>query len=119
LSRTQCATLNPSICGSCAVDRSQIELRSDGKALAVYEAGERRGTVPLKLIERVVLRGTIALDTGVLTRLAESGAVHHPAGRPDEPARGDPAGPETQRRLDAAGTVCARARPCMVRRLVA
>ncbi|MDW8469608.1 MAG: CRISPR-associated endonuclease Cas1 [Burkholderiales bacterium] len=55
------------------VDRSGIELRADGAALAVYEEGERRGTVPMKLLERVVLQGTIRLDTGVLTRLAEAG----------------------------------------------
>jgi CRISPR-associated protein Cas1 len=57
------------------LDRSHIELRSDGAALALYGAGERRGTVPLKLIERVVLQGTIALDTSVLTRLAASGVA--------------------------------------------
>jgi CRISPR-associated protein Cas1 len=55
------------------VDRSNIELRSDGAALAVYEGGERRGSIPLKLLERVVLQGTIRLDTGVLGRLAEAG----------------------------------------------
>lgn len=55
------------------IDRSNLEVRSDGAALAVYEEGERRGTVPLKLLDRVVLQGTIRLDTGVLARLAEAG----------------------------------------------
>jgi len=55
------------------IDRSNIEVKSDGAALAVYEAGERRGSVPVKLLDRVVLQGTIRLDTGVLTRLAEAG----------------------------------------------
>jgi CRISPR-associated protein Cas1 len=55
------------------VDRSNLEIRADGAALAVYEDGERRGTVPLKLLERVVLQGTIRLDSGVLARLAEAG----------------------------------------------
>lgn len=55
------------------LDRSKLELSSDGAALAVYENGERRGSVPLKLLERVVLQGTIRLDTGVLGRLAEAG----------------------------------------------
>jgi CRISPR-associated protein Cas1 len=55
------------------INRSNIEVKSDGAALAVYEAGERRGSVPLKLLDRVVLQGTIRLDTGVLTRLAEAG----------------------------------------------
>lgn len=57
------------------IDRSNIEVRSDGAALGVYENGERRGSVPLKLLERVVLQGTIRLDTGVLTRLAEAGVA--------------------------------------------
>lgn len=55
------------------IDRSNLEVKSDGAALAVYEGGERRGSVPLKLLDRVVLQGTIRLDTGVLTRLAEAG----------------------------------------------
>lgn len=55
------------------VDRANLELRADGGALAVYEQGERRGAVPLKLLERVVLQGTIRLDTGVLGKLAEAG----------------------------------------------
>jgi CRISPR-associated protein Cas1 len=55
------------------LDRSDLELRADGAALAIYEAGERRGSIPLKLIERVVLQGSIRLDTGVLGRLAEGG----------------------------------------------
>lgn len=55
------------------IDRSNIEVKSDGAALAVYECGERRGTVPVKLLDRVILQGTIRLDTSVLTRLAEAG----------------------------------------------
>lgn len=55
------------------LDRRDLELRADGAALAVYEAGERRGTIPLKLLERVVLQGTVRLDTSVLGRLAEAG----------------------------------------------
>jgi CRISPR-associated protein Cas1 len=55
------------------LDRNNLELRADGPALAVYEAGERRGTVPLKLIDRVVLQGAIRLDTAVLSRLADAG----------------------------------------------
>lgn len=55
------------------IDRSNIEVKSDGTALAIYECGERRGTVPVKLLDRVILQGTIRLDTGVLTRLAEAG----------------------------------------------
>lgn len=55
------------------LDRSNLEVRADGAALAFYENGERCGSVPLALIERVILQGNIHLDTGVLVRLAEKG----------------------------------------------
>lgn len=58
------------------LDRSQIEIRSDGDALAVYEAGTRRGAVPINLLERVVIRGSnTRLDSGVLVKLAEAGVT--------------------------------------------
>ncbi|GAB4483996.1 MAG: CRISPR-associated endonuclease Cas1 [Burkholderiaceae bacterium] len=58
------------------LDKPQLELRSDGTALALYEDGERRGTVPLGLLERVVLLGSqIRLDSGVLARLGEAGVA--------------------------------------------
>ncbi len=55
------------------LDRSNLEIRQDGGVLALYENGERSGTVPLALLDRVVLQGNIQLDTNVLTHLAESG----------------------------------------------
>lgn len=57
------------------LDRPNLEVRADGSALALYQEGQRRGTVPLKLLERVILQGSIRLDAGVLTRLAEAGAA--------------------------------------------
>ncbi len=57
------------------LDRSELELRADGAALAVYESGERRGTVALNLVDRVIMQGNIKLDSGVLTRLAEAGVA--------------------------------------------
>ncbi|NRT58045.1 CRISPR-associated endonuclease Cas1 [Sphaerotilus uruguayifluvii] len=57
------------------LDRSNLEVRTDGAALALYEAGVRRGSVPLKLIDRCVIHGQqTRLDSGVLLRLAEAGA---------------------------------------------
>lgn len=53
------------------VDRKDIELRAESDHLCLYEDGERRSTVPLNLLERVVLRGPVRLNAGVLTRLAE------------------------------------------------
>ncbi len=55
------------------LDRADLEIRRDGKALALYENGERTGTIPLNLLERVVIQGNVHLDTAVLVRLAEAG----------------------------------------------
>ncbi len=55
------------------LDRSDLEIRLDGEALALYEPAGRRGTVPMKLLDRVVMQGGIKLDAGVLTKLAEAG----------------------------------------------
>jgi CRISPR-associated protein Cas1 len=58
------------------LDRAQLEVRADGDALALYEAGARNGTVPLQLLERVVIQGSrTRLDSGVLIRLAEAGVA--------------------------------------------
>ncbi|MBM4200354.1 MAG: CRISPR-associated endonuclease Cas1, partial [Gammaproteobacteria bacterium] len=55
------------------IDRKDLELRAEGQHLALYEKGERRSTVPLTLVERVVIRGQASLSTGVLTLLADEG----------------------------------------------
>ena len=58
------------------LDRAQLDIKSEGDALALYENGARRGTVPVKLIERCVIHGAqTRLDTGVLIKLAEAGAT--------------------------------------------
>lgn len=58
------------------LDRAQIEIRSEGAALALYESGLRRGTVPVGMVDRCVLQGAqTRLDTGVLMKLAEAGAT--------------------------------------------
>lgn len=55
------------------LDRTDLEIRLDGEALALYEPAGRRGTLPLKLLDRVIMQGGIKLDAGVLTKLAEAG----------------------------------------------
>ncbi len=58
------------------LDRAQLDIKSEGDTLALYEAGQRRGTVPIKLIDRCVIHGAqTRLDTGVLMKLAEAGAT--------------------------------------------
>jgi len=61
--------------GTLVLDRNELDLRWDGAALALYEAGERRGSVPLNLLERVVLQGRIRVDSDVLARLGEAGVA--------------------------------------------
>lgn len=55
------------------LDRRDLELRLEGKALAIYAAAERQTTVPLHLLERIVMRSSVSLQSGMLARLADSG----------------------------------------------
>jgi len=58
------------------LDRAQLEIKSEGETLALYEAGTRRGTVPIKLFDRCVIHGAqTRIDTGVLMKLAEAGVT--------------------------------------------
>jgi CRISPR-associated protein Cas1 len=57
------------------LDRPNLELRADGAAIALYENGDRRGTVPLNLLERLVIQGNVRLDTSVLGRIADEGVA--------------------------------------------
>lgn len=84
------------------VDRKNIELRAESNHLCLYEAGERRSTVPYNLLERVVLRGAVQLSSSVLARLVEQNVgVLVLAGRNHRQAAmllGKPNG-DTQRRI--------------------
>lgn len=55
------------------IDRKDLEIRAERQHLILYENGERRSTLPLHLVERVVVRGSATLSTGVLTLLADEG----------------------------------------------
>jgi CRISPR-associated protein Cas1 len=58
------------------LDRTHLEVRTDGEALALYEHGERRGCVPIRLLDRCVIHGAqTRLDSGVLMKLAEAGVA--------------------------------------------
>lgn len=62
--------------GLLLLDRAALEVKSEGETLVLFEAGVRRGTVPLKLIDRCVIHGSqTRLDSGVLIKLAEAGAT--------------------------------------------
>ncbi|EQD76958.1 CRISPR-associated protein Cas1, partial [mine drainage metagenome] len=47
------------------LDRKGLELRPDGEALALYEGGSRVRSIPLALLDRVVIRAETMLTSGV------------------------------------------------------
>jgi len=53
------------------LDRKNLAVKLDGGALALYENGERRGTVPLHLLERVVVKGGVEVESQVFGALSE------------------------------------------------
>ena len=55
------------------IDRKNLTLRANGNALAFYENGERTATIPLKILERVCVRGDLTLSAKVLGKLGEAG----------------------------------------------
>ncbi len=54
------------------LDRKGIRLKRDGRAIAIYENDQRTGTLPLGMIDRVVVRANVLLDSGVLGALGEA-----------------------------------------------
>ena len=58
------------------LDRADLEVRVSEGALVLYENGTRRQTVPLRLLDRLVIQGArTRLDSAVLIKLAEAGAA--------------------------------------------
>ncbi len=55
------------------IDRRGADIDAEGDTLVVRAEGERKGTVPLKPLERVVVKGSARLTTRLLTKLAELG----------------------------------------------
>ncbi len=55
------------------LDRRDLSLKLESRSLAVFADGERNGTVPLHLLERVVMRSSVRLDSSILARLADAG----------------------------------------------
>ncbi len=55
------------------LDRRDLALKLEGQALAIYADDARQSTVPLHLLERVVMRSSVTLQSGLLARLADGG----------------------------------------------
>lgn len=59
--------------GTLYIDRKNVELKLDGKAIACYENGKRNATIPLALIDRIFLKGDITLHANLLGKIGENG----------------------------------------------
>lgn len=55
------------------LDRRDLSLELQGRTLVLRREGEIQGTVPLHLVERVVMRSAVAMESGLLARLADAG----------------------------------------------
>ena len=65
------------------IDRKELEIRLDGKSLALYCSNKRQSTVPLGILDRLIITGNnITLSSNVIATLASLGiAVIILAGR--------------------------------------
>jgi CRISPR-associated protein Cas1 len=54
------------------LDRKNLSLKLDGHALSLYENNEKRGTIPLKMLEKIIVRGNIQLETRLLGACSEN-----------------------------------------------
>jgi len=55
------------------LDRRDLRLKLEGRSIAVYAGETRNGTVPLHLLERIVMRSSVWLESSLLARLADAG----------------------------------------------
>lgn len=53
------------------LDRKDLTVKLDSHALALYENGEKRGTVPFNLLTRVVVRGNVQFESRLLCALSD------------------------------------------------
>ncbi len=56
------------------IDHKNIELRLDGGRIRVYESGDFIKTIPVAMLDQIVIRRHALVDTRVLSALAEHGA---------------------------------------------
>lgn len=53
------------------LDRKDLAVKMDGETMALYENGERRGTVPLHMLERIVVKGNVDFESRLFCALGE------------------------------------------------
>ncbi len=54
------------------LDRKNLLVKLDGHAMALYENGNKRGTVPFNLLDKVVVKGNIQIESRLLCALSEN-----------------------------------------------
>lgn len=82
------------------VDRHGVELRPQGRALGIYEQERYYRSIPLSLLDRVVISAPLTLSSGLLTWLARHGVSLVVLGRTEGRAAfllGGPMGDATRR----------------------
>ena len=55
------------------IDRKDLHIRGEGGRLVITEPNRRPGSIPLTMVDRVVVRSAVTITSGALTLLAESG----------------------------------------------
>ncbi len=56
------------------IDQTNMEIKSDGAALKLYHQGACQRSLPIKLMERLVIQGDVTLNARTLTAIMENGA---------------------------------------------
>jgi len=57
------------------LDRQVASIEREGTSIVIRDREGRRSNLPLHLLDRIVIRGTVALDTSVLGHLADNGVI--------------------------------------------
>ncbi len=60
--------------GTLYIDRKDLTVKLDGNTLAFYLDGTREGSVPVNPLKRVVIVGSVSIETPVIHRLVDNGA---------------------------------------------
>lgn len=54
------------------VDQKNLELEVEGKSLLIRGNGERNNSIPLRLLDRIIVLTNVRLDTKVINALSEN-----------------------------------------------
>ena len=63
------------------LDRQVASIEREGASIVIRDREGRRSNLPLHLLDRIVIRGTVGLDTSVLGHLADNGVIRCPPWR--------------------------------------